>query len=133
MSTRVLNIGRLWGGTLLFALLSNQQTGAAEFDGNALLLQCQDAVSAVEKKQAENKIGIGLCLGLVAGVRDTMHVYNKLSTTVPEALRVCFPRQVTNEQSAQIVLKYLQNHPEKLNISYLPLVVAALSDAYPCE
>ena len=133
MSTKVLSLGRLWGGTCLLTLLSSQQVGAAEFDGHALLLQCQDAVNAVETKQAENKISIGLCLGLVAGVRDTMHVYNKLSRTVPEALRVCFPRKVSNEQSAQIVVKYLHDHPEKLNASYLPLVVAALSDAYPCE
>lgn len=130
---KMLSISRLWGGAFLFATLSSQQAGATEFDGNALLLQCQDAVNAVDTNQAVNNISIGLCLGLVAGVRDTMHVYNKLSTTVPEALRACFPDKVTNEQSAQIVVKYLQDNPEKLNASYLPLVVAALSDAYPCE
>lgn len=122
-----------WGGAILLAALSSQQVGAAEFDGNALLAQCQAAVNAMDTKPAVNKISVGLCLGLVAGVRDTMHVYNKLSTTVPEMLRACFPDKVTNEQSAQIVVDYLQDYPEKLDLSYLPLVVAALSDAYPCE
>ena len=122
-----------WGGAILLAALSSHLVDAAEFDGNALLLQCQEAVKAVDSKQAVNKIGVGLCLGLVAGVRDTMHVYNKLSTGVPEMLRACFPDKVTNEQSAQIVVNYLQDYPEKLDLSYLPLVIAALSDAYPCE
>ena len=131
MRTKVLP--RLWGGAVLLAALSSDQVGAAEFDGNALLLQCQEAVNAVDTKQGVNTIGVGLCLGLVAGVRDTMHAYNKLSTGVPEMLQACFPDKVTNEQSAQIVVNYLQDYPEKLDQSYLPLVVAALADAYPCE
>jgi len=53
----------------------------------------------------------------------------KLSNTI---LGFCTPDNVTNEQSALVVTKYLQDHPEKLNEEDGSLVLDAFRAAWPC-
>lgn len=61
------------------------------------------------------------CLGFIAGVQ-----------AVNEGTKVCTPEGVTYAQTEDVVVKYLQDHPERLHESSARLVADALSGAWPC-
>ena len=45
----------------------------------------------------------------------------------------CVPSGVNNGQVAEVVRKYLQDHPEKLHLVPSDLVINAIQTAWPCE
>jgi hypothetical protein len=45
---------------------------------------------------------------------------------------VCYPQQATSGQIARVIVKYLNDHPEKLHEDYRVLSVEALQKAWPC-
>jgi hypothetical protein len=92
-------------------------------DGNKLILSCKAAVEFAEGKEWKSggeAFDMGFCLGLVEGV----------AFSSPE---VCTSSDVTHGQGARVVLKYLNDHPEKLSLRRDRLVEAALAQAFPCE
>ena len=94
---------------LLFVVIFLPVSPAAQndsADGNKLIQSCKAAVEFAE--------------GLVEGV----------AFSSPE---VCTSSDVTHGQGARVVLKYLNDHPEKLNLRRDRLVEAALAQAFPCE
>lgn len=91
-------------------------------DGNDLLPRCQAAIRSVETsrwRDADEAFDSGYCVGSVQGIS-----YASQS--------VCSTRGVTNAQLARVVVKFLEDHPEKLNLNQNELVVTALSRAFPC-
>jgi len=92
-------------------------------EGNKLILSCKAAVEFAEGrewKSGDEAFDMGFCLGLVEGV----------AFSSPE---VCTSSDVTHGQGARVVLKYLNDHPEKLNLRRDRLVEVALAQAFPCE
>src|ERR1022692_1958459 len=91
-------------------------------DGNDLLPRCQQSVEALDKttwKDAHESFNAGFCLGLVQGVWYA-------------SANVCTGPGVTFGQLQRVVLKFLQDNPEKLNLNQSTLVEMALSKAFPC-
>jgi hypothetical protein len=66
---------------------------------------------------------VGWCMGLVKGIRDTVEAANI----------VCVPLNVTNEQAVRIVVKYIDDRPQRQHESFSALVIAALSAAFSCK
>ncbi|WP_448952998.1 Rap1a/Tai family immunity protein [Labrys neptuniae] len=69
----------------------------------------------------------GLCAGIITGVSEAV-----LYKNIPEQLKLCAPEGVTGSQMAHVVLKWLDAHPEKLNMPLSTLVWLALNEAWPC-
>lgn len=46
---------------------------------------------------------------------------------------ICVPNGVTSEQGKKVVVKYLENHPEKLHWVAWGLAHNALLEAFPCS
>jgi hypothetical protein len=91
-------------------------------DGNDLLPRCQQAVEAIDKatwKNANESFNAGFCLGLVQGVSYA-------------SADVCTGEGVTFSQMERVVVKFLQDNPNKLNLNQSTLVEMALSKAFPC-
>ena len=91
-------------------------------DGNDLLPRCQQSVESFERptwKDAHESFNGGFCLGLVKGVWYA-------------SANVCTGEGVTFSQLQRVVLKFLQDNPEKLNLADSYLVEMALSKAFPC-
>ena len=63
----------------------------------------------------------GYFLGYVAGVAD--------ETTT----KLCIPKGVTRTQIAEVVRKYLQDHPAELHLDPNVLVLKAIRTAWPCK
>jgi len=81
--------------------------------GNNLKTECGNPNSLFERS---------LCLGYIQGVAD---VFKDTS--------ICFPKGVTPGQMESIVIKYLNEYPDRLHYSADSLVLDALGKAFPCK
>jgi hypothetical protein len=71
----------------------------------------------------------GFCLGYLKGVAEM----SRLREKVPQLPPVCVPEAVTVGQVRNIVVRYLEEHPEEWHYSSIVLVTNALDEAFPCE
>jgi hypothetical protein len=53
--------------------------------------------------------------------------------SLPNEVRFCRPANVTNDQLARIVVRYLENRPEQLHEPLALLAAKALREAWPCK
>ena len=97
-------------------------------DGNKLLEQCIAAERFFDTQEIQNEFRIGMCLGLVQGVRNTMQVMGN-----DGSIKVCLPENgIDNEQASRIVVSYLEKNPASLHEDEVVLTMLAFIDAYPC-
>lgn len=89
------------------------------FDGNELLINCSLADDLSKQRSASDSLLAGYCYGLVHGVSQT-------------APGVCVPQKVPLGQAIKVVLKFLNDNPNKLQIDGAALTRDALSNAFPC-
>jgi hypothetical protein len=71
-----------------------------------------------------------VCAGYTTGIFDAI---NLLETTGAVAKQHCFPSGVTRLQIHDVVVRYLQDHPEERHAGAAALVRDALQDAWPCH
>jgi len=106
--------------TLLVTLgISMGSYGAFE-TGSDLLSNCE----------SEANVHRTACLGYVWGVVDTYQTVMKHGF-MPAT--ICIPNQVTVGQQTEVVVKYLNEHPEDLHYRATGEVYSAIKEAYPCK
>jgi hypothetical protein len=101
----------------------------AYITGNMLLPVCEDAIKvdnnngfATNYYRSQQQINDqGMCLGYVAAMAD-----------LGNQTFFCVPPNSTYGQDVRIFVKYLNNHPEKLNVDGVSLVYQSLKQAFPC-
>ena len=98
--------------------------------GNELIKACADAVKTMDGGNSNSEFGIGYCLGLTKGVRQALIIVDE---DVPQLGKICFPDEISNGQGMRIVLKYLQDNPDKLQQIDSVLAYAAYRAAYRCK
>lgn len=122
-------------GTLMIGFIflsSNTVFGVTAGDGNELLSRCNVVINYQDKKiQNPDEIDIGICLGMIQGMMKINSVYKqKLGK---EMALFCPPASgLSYVQAIRIVVKYLNDHPEKLHQSDTYLVIGAFQKAFPC-
>ena len=104
-------------------------------DGNKLLKDCGAIIHSMDTNEMTgSEIGMGFCLGMVSGVRNTMAVYQETLQRDGSLKVACIPgNNIDNIQLVRIVTSYLKNHPEKLHEHESFLTINAFLDAYPCS
>lgn len=95
--------------------------------GNDLLAECKEA----------SGVDFGECLGYVLGAADAMEGPTIYTTkirngAIAQRPRACFRDEVTAGQLRDIVVKWLEDHPQIRDMSASACVEAALSAAFPC-
>lgn len=120
-----------------------------QFKGSGLLSACESflRLSAIQggsqaaprrdsfKEWSDLSYDTGLCMGFVTGVFDSL---TQNMAAGPVLLKksmhtiVCAPAGVTYDQAIRVVLKFLQDHPERLHERRYTLVRDALWRAFPC-
>jgi hypothetical protein len=111
---------------LLFLLIGARATAEEQRDdGNELLQKCSEVP---KEAQSRNGLSAMWCYGYIEGIRD-MRLLNETVDSIPPD---CTPQKVTMDQMARVVVKYLQDHPERLHYMDASLVVNAISEAFPC-
>ena len=119
-----------------YARLSFSADGAEsqEIDGNVLLRGCNSLLRASEGDVSHRDAGEYFCLGLVLGIDDTIVVQNAKAGNVLDARALfCSPARGKIVQSIRVVVKYLNDHPERLNERSSALAIEALMKAFPCK
>jgi hypothetical protein len=95
--------------------------------GSYLLGSCQITVSVTDNPN--NTLSPyeawrdGYCRGIIEGINAGATLSSRL----------CSPDGVTYSQEVRVVVKFLQDHPEKLNQRGTKLVFEALTQAFPCS
>ena len=103
---------------VVLVLLGKAQAGA--ITGNELFALCKDT----------NGVGQVRCLEYIHGVSDMMVVmrYGEAGLNVP-----CFPETVDLFQRRDIVVRWLEEHPETRHEPALGEIWLAFLDVFPCE
>lgn len=91
--------------------------------GHGLLEDC-----TAKPKPGENdlllRVARASCSEYIKGVSDALSASRR---------RLCLPQASTWGQQKAVVLKYLNDHPEKLHQTRFSLTAAALTAAFPCK
>jgi len=110
--------------TLLLLGAITLQDDDATHRGQALKRSCASWVgNEGQSVSAETAILAKDCDSYVTGLADGLIVAN----------RICVPDEVTNGQTAAVVLKFLNDHPERLHERRRTLASEALIRAFPCK
>jgi len=116
---RVARRAALFAIVLFAAPLAGQEASAGhDMTAGYLLEQCKKETS--------------FCYGYVEAVWDSTVVEATLNSMVATKI-VCYPKGVTLGQMTKIVVKYLNAHPEQLQLNPYAQVVAAMNEAFPCK
>jgi hypothetical protein len=120
---------------LAIALWAPAASGANTSTGVQLLEECQLAVKETSDLTAPKLSKLVHCLGYLNGVSDSYKLWNRdhkfTKDSVPPP--ACLFDDVTTFELTRVVVKYLNDHPNKLHEDYGTLVTDALRDAYPCK
>jgi Rap1a immunity proteins len=90
--------------------------------GNSLLPTCKHAITDPRPADFET----GLCLGLAAA-------FLNLQYDLKPPARFCPPEHATNGQVLEVVVAYMEAHPERLHKDIKTLFLDALTQAWPCK
>lgn len=123
---------------LLLILLAIPYSVVHAGDGSSLLINCKSAVKLLSGNVGNERDhhGLNYCAGLVNGVMATMVIDGNSPSDEARKFGICHPTDkgqfLSIDQSIRVVLKYLEEHPEKLHEPDAVLVITALKTAFPC-
>ena len=86
---------------------------------------CELLVQGSFRDQTEAR-SAGSCEGMI----ETAMLF---SPNLPADVRACPPAQGSVLESAKVLLRYLDNNPERLNQPGITIAIEAFRDAWPCR
>jgi Ssp1 endopeptidase immunity protein Rap1a len=96
--------------------------------GNALLPSCREWVDRKAPHTKDDAALQGLCAGLIVGTGRF-----SAQRGIPANFRSCTPLETTNDQLIRVVVRFMENHPERLQLPLVILTILALQEAWPCK
>ncbi len=126
-----------WSLIIAFALsvaigrchAQNQSSGMFGGTAGELMTDCRQ-VAALDRGDKTAMMAIERCSKYIVGVTDGIAV-DKMAH--PTDVFFCLPDRISDEELTRVVLKYGEDHPEKLHLTSAVFVVSALTEAYPCR
>lgn len=106
--------------TALFLSAISFGSHAAFYSGNEILERCSSAENSENHFQKD-----AFCMGYLVGVYDSY-----------EGITICPGDNASNITIGQLQLisvKYMREHPEKLNNSAIDIIERGLNQAFPCK
>ena len=88
----------------------------------------QEWCTAALDKQSQSGARAGLCLGFL----DAFRQLSRMLASPPNTKLECLPAGVGQEQFIRVILKYVDQHPEKLHLPAAQIVYDAANEAFPC-
>jgi Ssp1 endopeptidase immunity protein Rap1a len=117
---------RLIARVVLIAMVSNNFANANDNDhqsAKSVLPACRSFI----KTPADEKFMQGYCAGLIEGL-------SFLSRGLPPGeFRSCIPNGVTISQMTTVVVRWLEQRPQRWNESFKGLALSAFHDEWPCQ
>lgn len=126
---------------LVSACWAQTNTTPSRRDGNQLLQDCGSLIRHADAdfRSATDTYGAHWCLGYIDGFLegfDAFALAHGKTYEEYETLRsiyVCFPSASTIGQDARVLVKWLNDHPERLHEDANLLTFTAFQSAYPCQ
>jgi hypothetical protein len=106
---------------LLIALLPATSFAGTFKTGLALLEECEASTTSHK---------VWKCHGYIQGIHDAHNTYAALTDMTPN---FCIPAGVNSTQLVKVVVKHLNEHPEKLHLTASSQVTNALYIAFPAS
>jgi hypothetical protein len=122
-------IMRMKLAVMALSLATSTPTWADPGTGSDMLDSCRaflkDPMPSGQTFQA------GMCAGYVMGIVDGL-MYAQIAD--PDRTAVCIPKTgYTIGQGVRVLTKYLEDHPEKLNLGISLIALDAYRKAFPCK
>lgn len=121
----------------IFMIMTAIPAMAVKRTGNDLLVDCANLIKteSIDSVNKEKLLGIGYCIGLIDGLVTFNYVYEAVLEREGNSnmVQMCLPQRISTRQSAEIIVKYLQDNPSRLQQSGQALAAQALVTAYPCN
>lgn len=96
--------------------------GAAEVDRDSANYWLPHCKAAIEQRDS---LAPGICIGAISGLAFVLRAIPAYCADVPYA--------ATYDQIARVVIRYIEEHPQRMHKPFLNLAVEALHDAWPCR
>ena len=118
--------------------LTSQNSDVRRQDGNQFLKECTQVIRSVDGESLDDlqSMDAMYCLGYISGFLNS----HLLVTSIAKIRTLfCTPkagiplRGLQGGQGARIIVKWLNDHPEKLHLEKDILTLAALINAFPCQ
>ena len=117
-----------------------QSRNLSAMDGNTLLTKCHAAQKMTETspKLSNEEWSDGFyCLGFVQGAMDADLIWQTAETKALGAkarslVFYCAPKDASWPQLIRVLVKWLEDNPDKLNLSGYDVINLAMSKSYPC-
>ena len=94
--------------------------------GHFLLNACKAFLTAGTK----GDFNAGYCLGFIQS-NEQEEMVRKMSDKAKNMY--CLPKDITDEQLARVLVKYLETHPEQLHLAASQLIWVAYSNVWRCK
>lgn len=122
-------------------------TSVSAYDGNELLSSCKTAVAAADSKNEGLGVSAAVeavkCVSYLSGFSDgynmglavalTRLAKQGLKVTLRDLQTICGWDQASNIQKARVLVKYLEERPERLHRPAVFLTEEAMSFYFPCN
>jgi hypothetical protein len=102
--------------------------------GHELYQNCKESISVSGNTipPGTDLLSVGLCLGLIEGVKMT--IVTLQTGMSARDTQVCWHESgMTNGEGALIVINYLDRNPARLNEDQTTVAILAFKDAFPCK
>lgn len=121
----------------LFVLLTATSALAVQRSGSDIRVDCSNLINSdsAESLSKEKILGVGYCIGLIDGLVTFNYVYETVlqAEGKGDAVQMCLPERVSTRQMAEVIVKFLDDNPSRLQDSGQALAAQALVTAYPCD
>jgi hypothetical protein len=97
-----------------------------------------DFLRVCDTKESNRTVMDGVCLGYVNGVLEGFNMAMRLGQaarheTITTGSLFCLPSESTMGQKYRVVVKYMNDHPEKTHNPTELLILDAITEAFPCK
>lgn len=121
----------------LFVMLTAAPAMAVQRSGSDIRVDCSNLLNtgSAETLSKEKILGVGYCIGLIDGLVTFNYVYETVlqAEGKGDAVQMCLPERVSTRQMAEVIVKFLDDNPSRLQDSGQALAAQALVTAYPCD
>ena len=108
---------------------------AGTIAGTTLQERCKAINKSIDDRSRIEELGLSECLGYIRGALDVFSAWKQIEgkSTVPGVRGMCVPDSVSTGQAAKVVMKWLDEHPEKLHFNGETVILMSCREAFPCK
>lgn len=114
---------------LSFAFFASTVPAAAS-TGAKGIQDCKDAIQIYETRKWSGSWHAAFAAGNCSGVVRTVLT---IAARDPGQRIACPPDKISMRQGLRVVVRYMEQHPQKLHFDLMTLAMEAVQEAFPCS